>query len=484
MVKLSIRYRIFIAMLVATTVVVLSMFFIAQWSVNRGFLQYVNTIEQERLETLAQELAEEYADQGSWNFLRDEPVNWLRLMIRTLPPGTLPPEQLRRLEHRMMRRMTHGEPPPRENSPVLAQRFELRVVLLDAKHQPVFGPAQGLDKDSLRPLHYQKRTIGYLGLAFPPKPLDLHQLRFVTQQTLALGLIAGISLLVSILLTLPLAKRLVRPIRVLAAATHQLTNGEYATRVPVVSHDELGQLAHDFNLLARTLGKNEQARRQWVADISHELRTPLAVLRGEIEALQDGVRQVTPAAIGSLHAEVLQLGRLVEDLYQLALSDLGALHYRKQKNNLPSLLEATLETYRAPFAAKGIDLDYQNLTDVIPLVVDPERLHQLFANLLANSLRYTDAGGRLEIRLGKTANHAILDFYDSPPGVPATELERLFERLYRGEASRNRALGGAGLGLAICRNIVEAHGGRIEARPSTLGGVWIHMELPLTGDET
>lgn len=483
MVKLSIHYRIFFAMLAATTVVVLSMFFIAQWSVNRGFLQYVNTLERERLETLAQELVQEYADQGSWNFLRDEPVNWLRLMIRSLPPGTLPPEQLQRLERRMMRRMPHGEP-PHEASPAPARRFEQRVVLLDDKHQPVFGPAQGLDKESLKPLSYQERTIGYLGLTFAPKPLDLHQLHFVKQQTLALGLIAGISLLVSILLTLPLAKRLVRPIRVLADATHKLTNGEYATRVPVVSRDELGQLAQDFNLLALTLEKNEQARRQWVADISHELRTPLAVLRGEIEALQDGVRQVTPAAIGSLHAEVLQLGRLVEDLYQLALSDLGALNYRKQKKNVQSLLEATLENYRVPFAAKGISLDYQNIPGGLPLVVDPERLHQLFVNLLTNSLRYTDAGGRLEIRLGKTANHACLDFYDSHPGVPVAELEHLFERLYRVEASRNRSLGGAGLGLAICRNIVEAHGGRIEARPSTLGGVWIHIELPLTGDKT
>jgi two-component system sensor histidine kinase BaeS len=481
-VKLSIRYRIFLAMLAATAVVVLSMFLIAQWSFNRGFLQYVNTLEQERLDTLAQELVQEYADQGNWNFLRNEPVNWLRLMIRTLPPGILPPEQLQRLERRMERRAMRGEPPPREAQPGLAHRFELRVVLLDAAHQPVFGPAQGLGNSPLIPLQYQDKTIGYLGLAAPPKPLDLHQLRFVKQQTLALALIAGISLLVSVLLTLPLAKRLVRPIRALAAATHKLTTGEFATRVPEASGDELGQLARDFNLLALTLEKNQQARRQWVADISHELRTPLAVLRGEIEALQDGVRQATSEAIGSLHAEVLQLGRLVDDLYQLALSDLGALNYRKQNLDLNPLLQTVLESYRAPFAAKGIRLEFQDTEEPLELSADPERLHQLFTNLLANSLRYTDAGGRLEIGVKKAGNYAALDFCDSHPGVPATELEHLFERLYRGEASRNRALGGAGLGLAICRNIVEAHGGRIEARPSPLGGVWIHVELPLTGE--
>lgn len=475
--KLHIRYRIFLAMLAATAVVVLSMSLIAQWSFNRGFLQYVNTLEVDRLETLAQELEQEYAYQGNWNFLRDQPVNWLRLMMRTLPPGSLPPEQLQRMERRMNRRTARGE-----LSPALAHRFELRVVLLDAEHRPVFGSMQGLDKKSFKPLSYQGQTIGYLGLAPPPRPLDLHQLRFVKQQTLAMSLIAVISLLVSILLTLPLAKRLVRPIRALADATHKLTKGEYSTRVPFATRDELGQLAQDFNLLALTLEKNQQARRQWVADISHELRTPLAVLRGEIEALQDGVRQATPAAIGSLHAEVLQLGRLIEDLYQLALSDLGALNYRKVDMDVNPLLEAALETYRAPFAAKNIRLDYEDKTNRLRLSTDPERLHQLFANLLANSLRYTDPGGRVEITLRRAENHAHFDFCDSHPGVPVAELERLFERLYRGETSRNRALGGAGLGLAICRNIVEAHDGSIEARPSALGGVWIHIELPLAGN--
>jgi len=469
-IRFNIKYRIFMAMLAATAAVVLCMFLIVQWSLTRGFLQYVNTLEQERLDNLAGELVQEYAGQGSWDFLRDEPVSWLRLMIRTLPPGALSPEQLQRLKQRL-------EQPATGRS----YRFELRVVLLGADRKPVFGPATEVADSNLRTLTSDGRAIGYLGLA--PRPsknsYDVHQLRFVRQQTLALALIAGVTLLVSALLALPLAKRLVRPIRALATATHQLTVGEYTTRVPIVGTDELGHLARDFNTLALTLEKNEQARRQWVADISHELRTPLAVLRGEIEALQDGVRQATPEAISSLHVEALHLGRLVDDLYQLALSDLGALSYRKQNLELKACLEAALESYRAQFADKPLTLHYLGPQEELRLFADPARLHQLFANLLENTLRYTDSDGRLEIVLARAAGNAVIDFRDSAPGVPESEMDHLFERLYRVETSRSRASGGAGLGLAICRNIVEAHGGTIVAHPSPLGGIWLRIELPL-----
>jgi two-component system sensor histidine kinase BaeS len=323
--------------------------------------------------------------------------------------------------------------------------------------------------------------VGYLGLLPKKRLSDLNQLRFIKRQKLALALIAGLMLLVSALLALPVANRLVRPIRALAAGTRRLSAGNYATRVPEESTDELGQLARDFNSLALTLEKNEEARRQWVADISHELRTPLSVLRGEIEALQDGVRQCTPEAIGSLHGEVMRLGRLVDDLYQLAISDLGALSYRKSDVNLAELLEETLDPFRAECARKDIDLVFAPKQTEIPLFADGERLHQLFANLLENALKYTDRGGRIEVRLEKGNRAAVVHFLDSAPGVPASELGRLFDRLYRVEGSRSRATGGAGLGLSLCRNIVEAHKGTIKAGTSPLGGLWIIIELPMEG---
>ena len=234
--------------------------------------------------------------------------------------------------------------------------------------------------------------------------------------------------------------------------------------------------------MALTLEKNEKARRQWVADISHELRTPLAVLRGEIEALLEGIRSTTPESIRSLHAEVLRLNRLVDDLYQLALSDLGTLTYHKENLDLAEILRDFIEPYGAEFARKSIRFSADIAQGFeITVFADSERLHQLFANLIDNSLKYTDTGGELIIRLTCSTGQATVDFEDSAPGVPEEELDRLFDRLYRVEASRSRSSGGAGLGLAICKNIVEAHEGTISAHPSPLGGVLIRVTMPVAG---
>jgi two-component system sensor histidine kinase BaeS len=478
MMKLGIKYRLFLSMLAATAAVVLCMWLIVQWSIDRGFLRYVNTLEQERLEILATELEQAYAERGSWDFLRAEPVTWLRLMIRTLPPGLADPEELRRRERRLERWLEREPRPPEPGQPPRPLAFERRVLLLDAARQPLFGPAERAGEVDLRPLRLEGKTVGYLGLMPRQSAYDVHQLSFVRQQKLTLTLIAGVTLLISALIALPLAQRLVRPIKALVAATRRLAAGEYGTRVPVAGTDELGQLARDFNSLALTLEKNEQARRQWVADISHELRTPLSVLRGEIEALQDGVRPTTAETLHSLHAEALHLGRLVDDLYQLSLSDLGALTYRKQNVPLDAALREAAAAFRSRFAGKGIALELA-AAPAIEVFADPERLHQLFGNLLDNSLKYTEAGGRLDIRLEAAEGVASIHFMDSAPGVPEAEIGRLFDRLYRVESSRSRATGGAGLGLAICRNIVEAHEGTITAKASPLGGVWVTVRLPV-----
>ncbi|MEJ2200322.1 MAG: ATP-binding protein [Desulfuromonadaceae bacterium] len=475
----SIKHKLFLTLLAATGLVCLGMILIMQWSIDRGFLQYVNTMEEERLERLAIELEEAYADRLSWDFLRQDPVNLFRLLLRTLPEGRFSPEQLERFERRMQRHREFGPGAGGKRAAIRPDSFEKRIVLLDQQRQPVY-PLPPLRTDlPFRTLQHDGETIGYLGIV-PRKDLaDANQLRFIREQRLAMILIAGLLLLVSALLALPLASRMVRPIRILADATRKLAAGDFATRVTVERTDELGQLAQDFNSLALALESNELARRQWVADISHELRTPRAILRGEIEALQDGVRQPTPQAIASLHGEVLRLNRLIEDLYQLALSDVGALTYRKCEVDLINLLRQVLEPLHGEFARKGIALQLEGLENKIPpLFADPERLQQLFSNLLENSLKYTDSGGRLEIRLQPLENALVMHFMDSAPGVPERDLERLFERLYRVDNSRNRDTGGAGLGLSICRNIVTAHGGEISARPSPSGGVWITLRLP------
>lgn len=482
--KLGLTSRLFLVLLTASALVACGMFVIMHWNIDRGFLRYVNTLDQERLERLAGELERSYATTGSWDFIRDEPRNLLRLMINTLPEGQVRPEHLDRLERRLERRQgrrERPEPPP----PGLAHFFELRVQLLDSAGNHLAGPPQPLPIEGMITLHDQGQRIGALGLAPQKNLADVHQLRFLKEQKQALTQVAGLTLLVSALLSLPLARRLVRPLRELAAATRRLATGAYTERVPVTSQDELGQLAGDFNLLALTLQQNETTRRQWIADISHELRTPLTVLRGEIEALQDEVRPLTPAALASLHGEALRLGRLVDDLYQLSLSDLGALQYRKESLAPKAILLAALEPLRPLFAAKGIALHEEFAAGAdVTLLADPQRLHQLFANLLDNALKYTDSPGRLEIRMDRRDANLQIKLCDSAPAVATADLQRLFERLYRVEDSRSRETGGAGLGLAICRNIAVAHQGTLIATPSPLGGLCLTLTLPLPAEAT
>ena len=303
-------------------------------------------------------------------------------------------------------------------------------------------------------------------------------INFDRQQRRTSWLIVGLATLLAALATFPLARGLIAPVRRLVEGTHKLAAGDFSTRVPVTSGDELGKLAQDFNQLASTLEKNQQMRRDLMADISHELRTPLAVLRGELEAIQDGVRKFTPESVTSLQAEVATLTKLVNDLHQLSMSDEGALAYQKSPVDIISLLEIAADAFRERLASRGLTLNLA-LAENATVFGDPDRLMQLFNNLLENSLRYTDSGGQVLIRTHLNPQHIVMEFADSGPGVTDEQLSKLCERFYRTEGSRNRASGGSGLGLAICANIVAAHGGRLEVGHSPFGGVSIKVELPL-----
>ena len=277
-----------------------------------------------------------------------------------------------------------------------------------------------------------------------------------------------------------LSRTFLAPARAIGTATHRLAAGDFETRVAVAAEDEFGRLADDFNLLARTLGRNEAMRRRMMADVAHELRTPLAIIHGELAAVEDGVRPFGPDTLGSLQAETRALAKLVDDLYQLSLSDLGALDYRRRDLELRGLMAEALLPLRERCRAAGLELDDGGVAgEPIAVHADADRLAQLVTNLVENAVRYTDAPGRIEVSVRRAGRDAVLELHDSPPGVPSQELDKLFERFFRLEGSRSRASGGAGLGLAICRNIVEAHDGTIEAFASPLGGLGVRVRLPL-----
>ncbi|MGY6277855.1 ATP-binding protein [Methylomonas sp. MgM2] len=475
----SIRAKFFLTFLLTTLLVVAGMYVFMRWSLDRGFKEWVESRQRERVENLIESLSDVYAASGSWESLSVNKREWLRLLIQS--------DQRHRHHHPLMDKEmlgTSSEWPPEIDFDHGHQRrfipLELRAMLLRADQSIVFGRPELLERLTLYPIEHRDKVVGYLGL-LPGRPdnhlIDRH---FFERQAQTFAWIALLMVALSAGLALLLAYILGKPIRRIAAAAKQLAVGRYQVRLPVESGDELGQLARDFNEMAAALEQSEQSRRQWVADISHELRTPLSVLRGELEALQDGIRPMDAEAIESLLADVLRLNRLTNDLYQLALSDQGALTYRKALIRPVALLKGDLAALQPAFDNKQIAVTLRDHTQGrLTLYADSDRLSQLFRNLLNNSANYTDSGGRLDISVSQQESLLLIELADSAPSVPQADMRRLFDRFYRVETSRSRNHGGAGLGLAICGNIVSAHNGRISAHPSKLGGLAIRIELPL-----
>lgn len=478
----GITSKLFLSILLSCALVAIAVAAGMRSSFTQGFLGYLNEQELQRIEVLAPNLAQAYQEEGSWDFLRDNPRAWYGL-LRGQPHSRLHREGRR--DAGAQRSGRTGERPP---LPALPESdltgLQLRISLLDRDRQHIVGNPHSRSDAITRPVTVDGVTVGWLALVPFQQVSTGAALRFQEQQLKTSWIVAGLALVLAAVAAWLLARMILAPLKRVAASTHRLAQGDYQARVAVSSRDELGQLSEHFNQLARTLEKNEQLRRDFMADVSHELRTPLAVLKGEIEAMEDGVRPLTVAGMHSLQTEVNTLGKLIDDLYELSLSDAGALSYRFQRIDLLGVLEEVRQIFAERFAASGLGLEAEP-DGLAPAFVqaDPDRMRQLFANLLENALRYTQAPGLLRIQARRSADRLILEFADSAPGVETAVLPHLFERFYRVEHSRSRATGGAGLGLAICRNIVEAHQGSLCADSSPLGGLTIRLDLPLATAE-
>jgi len=462
--KLNITAKLFIAIFVTSLVVAIALGGAARVSFMRGFVGYLNEEGMRRAETVLPALTEAYRRNGDWNFLRGNTRGWFQL-LRPRPPE--------------VPRTNNGFPAVDPAGEPDLTGVHLRITLLDADKRYVAGQPDIRGDALMSPVIVDGRTVGWLSLMPFERVTGEANERFERRQLRATLVIGVLAALLAAGVAFWLTRTLTRPIKAIASSTRQLANGNYATRVPITTRDEIGRLSQDFNQLALTLERTEQMRRVFVADVSHELRTPLAILKGEIEALEDGVRPLTREAIRSLQTEVSTLNKLVSDLYDLSLSDVGALSYRKTEVDLGDIVRSSIDSFRERLAQRSLALAVDLPEDEVILSADDGRLRQLMHNLLENAVRYTDAGGQLRITCRVEQELAIVRIEDSTPGVPDDVLPRLFDRFYRVDASRNRESGGAGLGLAICRNIVEAHGGTITASSSTLGGITMTVRLPL-----
>lgn len=477
--RLSIKYKLFLAILSAHIIVYIAMYSIGRYNFDRGFLEYISRIEERQVPTLITGLSDFYKHTGSWDTLRKNPSKWVALIRESIESSDDPSLA----ENRQNSRPSPGTFSPNdwyyssEYSP--ARPY---LLLLDSDQNVIFGNPKALPLANLNPIVARGETVGYLAVTSRQELSEQADLLFAEQQKESFLIFAIVLVIISALVAFPVASVLVRPIRDVVSGTRALTSGDYSSRIQVRGSDELARLSQDFNTLAKTLEQNRAARQQWIADISHELRTPLAILRGELESLQDGIRPLNPESLESLHNEVVRLNSLVNDLHELSMSDLGALIYEKKTVNLLEILEQSIDFHRQMLEKQGIDLEFNVHSgpgeDGMPIHGDEKRLAQLFANLLQNSCRYTDTGGRLVISVNEDDQDVTIEWYDSEPGVKDNDLLHLFDRLYRVESSRSREGGGSGLGLTICKNIAEAHEGTIEAEHSPLGGLKLILTFP------
>ena len=287
---------------------------------------------------------------------------------------------------------------------------------------------------------------------------------------------AGLAALLALLTGLAMARRITRPVERIIAVTRAMGRGERTARVgQVAAPGELGELAAAFDQMADTLARQEQLRRDLVADVAHELRTPVAVLQAGHEALLDGVTEPTPDELASLRDEVLRLARMVNDLQGLAAADAAALHLSRRRCDLADLAADAAGSLAGRFEAAGITL--QRNFSPADVLADPRWLHQVITNLLTNALKFTPAGGRVTVEAGPAGPDAVLTVTDTGIGIPADELPRIFERFWRGRQAAQTS--GSGIGLAVAAELAQAHGGQLTA--TSQPGLGTKMTLTLPG---
>jgi len=305
----------------------------------------------------------------------------------------------------------------------------------------------------------------------------------LTDQLNRMHIIAGvISAVIALAIALYLAFTLSRPLRQIRAAAEAMGAGDLEARVRETGDAEMRSVARALNLLATTLQHEEEVRKASVADLAHELRTPLMGLLGRIEAAQDGVLDDEAANLAAMHDEALRLGRLLDDLSALADAERPGMLLTLEQVDLAAVVAGQVDMLADSYADKGIALT----SDLHPTLVagDSKRVEQIVANLLSNALRYTDVGGRVTVAVRPADGNGVLEITDTGIGISADDLPHVFSRFWRGEKSRSRATGGAGIGLSIVQELVRAHGGRVDVQSVVGEGSAFRVSIPMSATPT
>lgn len=527
--RLNISSKIALTVAAVVIVTVGAMAWITSYNLKQGFVSYLNILQEHQLDEVHDVLIEQYRMHGSFEWLRQHPRRLNELLAvreghslppprresderkdrppfndrgnraypereddRPPPPEGPPPEANQAVNdspdisasranlHPQQQERLRRPPPNDRPPPADPLGFGSRLSVHDAQGVAIIGPPEpspGITRD----LIVDGMVVGRLNLMPLRQPDNLTDTRFLQTQLRGILTLSIVLVGLSILLAFAFGRRLVRPVVALKTVTAKIAKGQLNARVTYQGSDELGQLAHHVNAMAEHLEHHDQQRRKMLADVSHELRTPLTVIRGEIEAMLDGVRKTDTRSLESLHHEVIHLTKLVNDLHQLAMVDAGDLLYRPQDFDLRALLDELLARHAERARTAGLQLTHALGSAPLMLHADRDRIAQVMTNLIENSIRYTDAGGRVVVTLARKGPLVEIVVEDSSPGVPAESLSRIFERLYRVDNARSRSSGGSGLGLSLCKAMIQAQGGSIDASHSVLGGLKMLILLPLTG---
>ncbi|MBS1253945.1 MAG: Signal transduction histidine-protein kinase BaeS [Anaerolineales bacterium] len=509
-VRSSLRRRLMLSYLLVVVLTVGGVALLAGQLTARQFRALVAQSGQARAQALALYFADFYETQGSWEGVEQamthlREAQWqpagLPLEAASVLPWRVPPPPWLSKET-IERWVNLGEP--------RADRVRLAdpdgTILADShdSHDSPAGPR--LPADELArgaPVIIDGERKGTVVVDAGLGRLTPQQRAFVRviwRRLIGVSILAGF---VALALSFGLAREITNPVQALTDAARRLAAGDWDQKLPVQSEDELGQMTHAFNEMAAELTRQTQLRRQMVADIAHELRTPLSVLYLELEALEDGF-QSPDEAITSLHGELGLLTQLVEDLRLLAQTDAGELPIHIENTDLGALTSEIVERWESRTAARGVRLAVQTAGDLPPVNTDRTRITQVLTNLLANALRHTPEGGEISIavdryrgelekdtlvaelpapsssRPGSAHGECFVEVSvrDTGEGIASTELPNVFERFYRVDRARSRDTGGAGLGLAIARRLVELHGGYIWAESEEGAGSTFTFVLP------
>lgn len=532
--RMPIALRLFLTVLLTTVVITTISLGVLHWTMQKNFTNYVADVEMQKLDYLNHNLADVYNEYHDWGNaiqaqilqLEGEPApddfdklsHWwlkrqydialqqryfeehtilnssgmakltdtspalnqdeLKLLEQNLPSEFQPFEGLKfpLSANQNLARVAQNQKVKPNNDGGKKQFISMpdglglsaRLSLYDANKQFIVGALPN-SQSFLQPILVKNKIVGYLGLKPVLDQKDASSINFFSNQKRYLILVYVFTIFISLMVSLALATYFKTPVQRLLRATKELTKGHYQYQVQINRNDELGDLAIQLNQLAKILDQHEKSRRQWVADTSHELKTPLAVLQAQIEAMQDGIRKPTPEHFTSMLNQVSSLKKLTQDLADLAQAEAMQLKCYLATVHPWQIVQQEVEHFKPKLEQANLSIQIEG--EETELQLDSDRFKQIIANLLSNSIRYTEAGGKIHIHTIQTAQTWSMCIDDSPLGLSDEQLIHLGQRFYRVDDSRTRTTGGTGLGLALSVKLAEAMGGKISFDHSPLGGL-------------